>query len=194
MKVLGGGNSRMVAPVWYNIRRTGEGKYELGGEHDVDVNWMKEVRGEDSRGDIVGRILPRFSVEQWDKNAYQELAETVEAAKTLINLIVEQVTYGPFYTKLMGGNTSLMGLLWRLLFRIISRSIFHYLGMQFMLSRGINVLWLSYHLTFTDTPPQKYSIPGRFQLTVDSFQSSCSCRLFLSHDVRPQHRLSRRRS
>ena len=89
------GNSRMVSPVWYNIRRTGEGKYELGGEHDVDVNWMKEVRGKDSRGEIVGRILPRFSVEQWDKNAYQELAENVEAAKALIKLIVEQVTYRP---------------------------------------------------------------------------------------------------
>jgi len=100
----------MVSPVWYNIRRTGEGKYELGGEHDVDMNWMKDVRGKDSRGEIVGRILPRFSVEQWDKNAYQELAENVEAAKTLITLIIEQVTYRPSYNRLMRGNTSLMGL------------------------------------------------------------------------------------
>lgn len=83
----------MVSPVWYNIRRTGETTYELKGEHDVDVNWMNEVRGKDSRGETVGRILPRFAVEAWDQNAYQELAQNIEAAKTLVKIIVEQVTY-----------------------------------------------------------------------------------------------------
>ena len=84
-------NRSMVSPVWYNIRRTGVAKYQLGGEHDVDVNWMNEVRGNDSRGEIVGRILPRFSVEEWDTNAYKELAENVDAAKALVEIIVEQV-------------------------------------------------------------------------------------------------------
>ena len=87
--------NRMVSPVWYNIRRTGEATYELKGEHDVDVNWMNEVRGTDSRGETVGRILPRFAVEQWDQTAYQELAQNVEAGKTLVGIIIEQVMYFP---------------------------------------------------------------------------------------------------
>ena len=93
----------MVSPVWYNIRRTGEATYELGGEHDVDISWMNEVRGKDLRGEIVGRILPRFSVDQWDRTAYQELAENVDAAKSLVKLILEQVMY----------NLSLNGTDWR---------------------------------------------------------------------------------
>ena len=83
----------MVSPVWYNIRHTGVGKYQVAGEHDVDVLWMEEVRGRDSRGEIIGRILPRFTVEGWDKNAYQELIQDPDAGKELIRVIIEQVEY-----------------------------------------------------------------------------------------------------
>jgi hypothetical protein len=83
----------MVSPVWYNIRRVGIAQYHVSGEHDVDVNWMNEVRATDSRGDIVGRILPRFAVEGWDREAYQELATNVVAQTEFTKLIVQQIKY-----------------------------------------------------------------------------------------------------
>ena len=85
----------MVSPVWYNIRRTGIAGYTLTGEHDVDKSWMKEVRGIDSNGKPIGRILPRFAVEGWDKQAYQELMTNLQAQDRLYDLLVEQVEYLP---------------------------------------------------------------------------------------------------
>jgi hypothetical protein len=87
---------RMVSPVWYNIRRIGPAKYVLAGEHDVDKAWMKEVRGVDSNGDRVGRILPRFVVEGWDAKAYHELATVKDAEKEIIRLLLEQIKYDTF--------------------------------------------------------------------------------------------------
>lgn len=83
----------MISPVWYNIRRIDAGMYDLKGEHDVDIPWMKEIRGQDSTGAVVGRILPRFTVEGWDKTAYQELISNKEAGEELTRIILEQVTY-----------------------------------------------------------------------------------------------------
>lgn len=81
----------MVSPVWYTIRRVGEAMYDVSGEHDVDAGWMEEVRGKDSRGDTIGRILPRFTVEGWDQAAYQELASNLEASEELVRIIIQQV-------------------------------------------------------------------------------------------------------
>jgi chitinase domain-containing protein 1 len=81
----------MVSPVWYNIRRVGPGKYVLTGEHDVDKGWMEEVRGTDSNGETVGRILPRFAVDGWTKEAYEELITSVDAQNEVANVLIEQV-------------------------------------------------------------------------------------------------------
>jgi hypothetical protein len=83
----------MVSPVWYNIRRVGPSKYELTGEHDVDKSWMEQVRSTDTEGHIVGRILPRFAVEHWDRDAYEELITSPSAQEELIRIIIAQVKY-----------------------------------------------------------------------------------------------------
>ena len=85
----------MISPVWYNIRRTGVEKYSLTGEHDVDRSWMEEVRSTDSAGEVVGRILPRFAVEGWDKDAYEEIITSQSAKEELTRIILEQITYFP---------------------------------------------------------------------------------------------------
>jgi hypothetical protein len=101
----------MVSPVWYNIRRVGVGEYIITGEHDVDVSWMKEVKTHDLRGDVVGRILPRFTFEGWDKSAYQELSQSNEAMNEIIRMIIEQVKYTPHSgSVLIAGNMDMMGL------------------------------------------------------------------------------------
>jgi hypothetical protein len=85
----------MVSPVWYNIRRIDTAMYVLTGEHDVDISWMEEVRGNDSRGEIIGRILPRFTMDGSDKTAYKELIGNKEAEEELIKLILQQIMYFP---------------------------------------------------------------------------------------------------
>ena len=83
----------MVSPVWYNIRRVGPSSYEITGEHDVDKSWMEQVRSTDAEGNLVGRILPRFAVEYWDRDAYEELITNVSAQEALTRIIIEQVEY-----------------------------------------------------------------------------------------------------
>jgi hypothetical protein len=85
----------MVSPVWYNIRRIDTAMYDLTGEHDVDIPWMEEVRGNDSTGDIIGRILPRFTMDGSDRTAYVELIGNKEAEEELTKLILQQIMYIP---------------------------------------------------------------------------------------------------
>lgn len=35
----------MISPVWLQVlRRTDQGGYVLGGEHDIDIGWVRDVR------------------------------------------------------------------------------------------------------------------------------------------------------
>lgn len=34
----------IISPIWLQIWRKGDNLYELRGEHDVDVNWVRDVR------------------------------------------------------------------------------------------------------------------------------------------------------
>lgn len=40
----------VISPIWLQLHRTGEESYKLGGEHDVDVNWLKDVRKAGQKG------------------------------------------------------------------------------------------------------------------------------------------------
>jgi hypothetical protein len=93
---LAHGNGRMISPVWYNIRRVGPQQYLLQGEHDVDVGWMNDVRGTDSRGEKVGRIVPRFAADGWDKDAYEEVITHTSAQEQLVNMIIAQIQLLPW--------------------------------------------------------------------------------------------------
>ncbi|RLO08117.1 hypothetical protein DYB28_009354, partial [Aphanomyces astaci] len=49
-----------IAPVWYQIRHNDKRKPALTGGHDVDLEWMAAVRGDDTSGP---QIVPRFMFE-----------------------------------------------------------------------------------------------------------------------------------
>ncbi|ETV72879.1 hypothetical protein, variant 1 [Aphanomyces astaci] len=49
-----------IAPVWYQIRHNDKRKPALTGGHDVDLEWMTAVRGDDTSGP---QIVPRFMFE-----------------------------------------------------------------------------------------------------------------------------------
>lgn len=39
----------MISPVWLQILRQGDMKYELTGTHDVDTAWLKNVRSRNEK-------------------------------------------------------------------------------------------------------------------------------------------------
>jgi len=50
----------IISPVWLQIERTGRLKYQLKGTHDIDANWMKDVR---KKSDKNLEFLPRILFE-----------------------------------------------------------------------------------------------------------------------------------
>ncbi|XP_055711105.1 chitinase domain-containing protein 1 [Phlebotomus papatasi] len=65
----------VVAPVWLQILRKGDKQYKLGGMHDIDEMWMKEIkRNSDYRTKITPRVLfDKFKDEDFSKLlAFQE--------------------------------------------------------------------------------------------------------------------------
>ncbi|OQR97571.1 chitinase domain-containing protein 1 precursor, partial [Thraustotheca clavata] len=72
----------MIAPVWYQIRRNEDEDAILTGAHDVDQNWMQEVKGNDGLGPkIVPRIV--FEMNWLNGNDVKKIVQLVkEEVKT----------------------------------------------------------------------------------------------------------------
>jgi len=61
------GNCKLthISPVWYNIQADSANnqlEFFFTGDHDVDINWIKEVKGEANRekSGFIPKIVPRF--------------------------------------------------------------------------------------------------------------------------------------
>ncbi|KAI9491322.1 glycoside hydrolase superfamily [Zychaea mexicana] len=73
-----------VSPVWYYIEAH---EFMLIGEHDVDENWIKEVR--DGGG---AKIVPRFQFRNWEFQDYQSFVSNAEEeASKVVDIIMNQV-------------------------------------------------------------------------------------------------------
>jgi chitinase domain-containing protein 1 len=57
-----------ISPVWLQVRPSGS-SYSLTGTHDIDQNWVNELR----RSDRNTRIVPRVLFEGWSMDDYQKL-------------------------------------------------------------------------------------------------------------------------
>lgn len=44
MAKIWGGKFNYVSPVWLQVLRKGPKQYELGGAHDIDAGWVKDVK------------------------------------------------------------------------------------------------------------------------------------------------------
>lgn len=44
MAKLFGPKFDVISPVWLQVRRIGDGQYEVQGTHDIDQGWVKDVR------------------------------------------------------------------------------------------------------------------------------------------------------
>ncbi|KAI8073187.1 hypothetical protein BC940DRAFT_329916 [Gongronella butleri] len=84
------GKFDFVSPVWYGVRRF-RGQYVLTDEQDVDKEWMDEVRGKDARGRKVGKIVPRFQMQDWDVKDYRAFVDMLREGRELTKLLLNQI-------------------------------------------------------------------------------------------------------
>lgn len=76
----------IISPVWLQISRKGEVKYDVTGQHDVDAGWMKDVI---ANGDHI-KFYPRILFEHFTDNDYSKLLtfpdEMNAAAQAIISV------------------------------------------------------------------------------------------------------------
>ncbi|XP_036343686.1 chitinase domain-containing protein 1-like, partial [Rhagoletis pomonella] len=79
----------IVSPVWFQIIKNGD-EYKLAGTHDIDTNWMREVRrkGKNERGTTV-KIFPRFIFDKFTERDFSRLlsleSERMQLNEMLVN-------------------------------------------------------------------------------------------------------------
>lgn len=79
----------MISPVWIQINRKGKENYEIAGTHDIDVNWIKEVRSA-SKGKT--KILPRILFDKFSDHDYSQLLSYPNERQIVTKLIVDICT------------------------------------------------------------------------------------------------------
>ncbi|KAG2177001.1 hypothetical protein INT43_007655, partial [Umbelopsis isabellina] len=79
-----------VSPVWFYIDTLDDGEFTITGAHDVDRDWMDEVRTVVD-GRKVGKIVPRFQFRGWNRERLQAFVKSPSDAKMLAKHIFFQV-------------------------------------------------------------------------------------------------------
>ena len=67
-----------------------EGKYVIGGEHDVDKGWMEDVRKKGAK------IVPRILFDKWTGQHFMTLFQQKEKQVELVELLVKTGTKNKF--------------------------------------------------------------------------------------------------
>lgn len=78
------GKFTIISPVWLQIRRKSNGELYILGTHDIDQNWLKDVRYINSKV----QILPRLLFEQWSMDNFMEIFSNQEKMYSLVNFII----------------------------------------------------------------------------------------------------------
>lgn len=79
-----GNKFEMISPVWLQIIRKGKEKYEIGGTHDIDVNWIAELT---KNGNT--KILPRMLFDKFTDHDFSQLLSFANERQIVIKLIVD---------------------------------------------------------------------------------------------------------
>jgi len=73
----------LISPVWLQVNADDGGEYTIGGLHDLDKGWMREVK---SKG---ARILPRLLFDRWAGKQFVELFSKEEKQRQLKKLLIK---------------------------------------------------------------------------------------------------------
>ncbi|CRK90630.1 CLUMA_CG004332, isoform A [Clunio marinus] len=74
----------IISPVWLQIMRISDQKYEITGTHDIDKGWMKEVR---EKGKIT-KFFPRILFEHFTDKDYSKLLTYHEEINAAVQAII----------------------------------------------------------------------------------------------------------
>jgi len=76
----------MISPVWLQVKRKPAGTYYMAGTHDIDHEWVREVRKRGKRSGV--KIVPRVLFDEWTSDDFYALftsgTEPKELTKTLV--------------------------------------------------------------------------------------------------------------
>ncbi|KAL5036611.1 hypothetical protein BDEG_24552 [Batrachochytrium dendrobatidis JEL423] len=78
-----------IAPLWYRIKRL-NGKFILDGAHDVDQQWMNQVRQPDRQGKRA-LVLPLFQVSEFTQTDWMALIQDLSVTKNLLSVLTKEV-------------------------------------------------------------------------------------------------------
>uniref|UniRef100_A0A8D8D1L4 Chitinase domain-containing protein 1 n=1 Tax=Culex pipiens TaxID=7175 RepID=A0A8D8D1L4_CULPI len=86
---LWGSKFSYVSPVWLQVLRKGPKQYELGGAHDIDAGWVKDVK---KAGQSIGnKVVPRILFDKFTDKDFSQLLTYSEERTVAARLIVDTV-------------------------------------------------------------------------------------------------------
>uniref|UniRef100_A0A8D8BSF8 Chitinase domain-containing protein 1 n=1 Tax=Culex pipiens TaxID=7175 RepID=A0A8D8BSF8_CULPI len=86
---LWGSKFNYVSPVWLQVLRKGPKQYELGGAHDIDAGWVKDVK---KAGQSIGnKVVPRILFDKFTDKDFSQLLTYSEERTVAARLIVDTV-------------------------------------------------------------------------------------------------------
>lgn len=84
-----GSKFNYVSPVWLQVLRKGPKQYELGGAHDIDAGWVKDVK---KAGQSIGnKVVPRILFDKFTDKDFSQLLTYSEERTVAARLIVDTV-------------------------------------------------------------------------------------------------------
>ncbi|XP_055386382.1 chitinase domain-containing protein 1 [Condylostylus longicornis] len=79
----------IISPVWLQVLRKGENSYILAGVHDVDINWMKDVRKAGKSDYHSLKIYPRVIFDKFGDKDYNRLLSFPSERQAVNKMIVK---------------------------------------------------------------------------------------------------------
>ncbi|CAG7833858.1 unnamed protein product [Allacma fusca] len=76
----------MISPVWLQIKRKPAGTFFMTGTHDVDHEWIREIRKRGKKSNL--KVLPRVLFDGWTSDDYYSLFTTGTEPKELTKTII----------------------------------------------------------------------------------------------------------
>uniref|UniRef100_A0A1Q3F9M5 Chitinase domain-containing protein 1 n=1 Tax=Culex tarsalis TaxID=7177 RepID=A0A1Q3F9M5_CULTA len=84
-----GSKFNYVSPVWLQVLRKGPKQYELGGAHDIDAGWVKDVKK--AGQSISNKVVPRILFDKFTDKDFSQLLTYSEERTVAARLIVDTV-------------------------------------------------------------------------------------------------------
>lgn len=80
-----GSKFTMISPVWLQLKPQSANKFVIEGKHDIDENWITDVK----KSNKMILIVPRLIFENWSYNTVMDLVENPNFVKEICKELIE---------------------------------------------------------------------------------------------------------